>query len=375
MFDTTYATYRRYEKREIDAQIDREIMSVWEGGADATPLWNTFSPSSYGMVVAPISASVLTRDYATEIGKTLTPTRNPRYTALDTYAGAGGLSLGLEAAGFRVTGIERNADCCDTYNANLRGVCKRDTITPEYDFPTADVVTGGPPCQPFSVHGKQMGTEDRRNGIPSFVAAVRKIKPRMCIFENVRGILYRNREYFEWFVGMLKREGYDTDVAIVNCADYGVPQTRERVIVVGHRGGYSHPTGLDRRITAGEALDNIPDADREEPIYLTPNMDKYIAIYERASKCRPRDLNMSRPARTLTCRNLAGYSSDMHRIRTGDGRRRLLYVREAARLQGFPDWYAFSGSRGSALTQIGNAVPPPLALAIGRQAMACLEAD
>ena len=326
--------------------------------------------------MAPVSEHAPAGGYAADVERALAPSENPKYTVLDIYAGAGGLSLGLEAAGFAVTGIERNADCCRTYNGNLRGTCKKATITPEYDFPMADVVCGGPPCQPFSVHGKQMGTEDRRNGIPSFVAAVRKVKPRLCIFENVKGILYRNREYFERFVEMLEAEGYEPSVTTVNCADYGVPQSRERVIVVGHHGGYNHPAGSGRRVNAGEALEDIPDADREEPIYLTPGMDKYIAVYEKASSCRrPRDLDESRPARTLTCRNLAGHSSDMHRIKTVDGRRRMLYVREAARLQGFPDWFVFNGSRGSALTQIGNAVPPLLALAVGRQAMACLDSD
>lgn len=321
------------------------------------------------------SKTAFSRDYAGESGRALAPAKDPQYTALDIYAGAGGLSLGLEAAGFSVTGIEHNADCCSTYNTNLRGMCKKDTITPEYDFPSADVVAGGPPCQPFSVHGKQRGVEDCRNGIPSFVAAVKKIKPRICLFENVRGILYRNREYFDSFVKTLKREGYETDVAIVNCADYGVPQARERVIVVGHHGGYKRPVKLDKRVSAGEALENIPDIDLEEAIYLTPAMDKYISVYEKASQCRPRDLDMTRPARTLTCRNLAGHTSDMHRIKTRDGRRRMLYVREAARLQGFPDWFVFNGSRSSALTQIGNAVPPLLALAIGRQVLMLLKAE
>lgn len=324
--------------------------------------------------MTPISIHELTRNYSAEVGRVLMPANNPKYTVLDIYAGAGGLSLGLEAAGFSVTGIERNADCCSTYNTNLRGECMHDTITPGYDFPNADVVVGGPPCQPFSVHGKQLGVQDCRNGIPSYMAAIRMIKPKICIFENVRGILYRNKEYFESFIEMIRSEGYCTDVSIVNCADYGVPQSRQRVILVGHHGGYRQPTGLNMQVTAGEALRNIPKSEQEEPVYLTTSMDKYIAIYEKASKCRPRDLDMARPARTLTCRNLAGRSSDMHRIKMKDGRRRMLYVREAARLQGFPDWYTFSGSRNSALTQIGNAVPPFLSLHIGRQIMMYLEA-
>lgn len=321
----------------------------------------------------PASISALKENYAVEVGRALKPSKASKYMVLDIYAGAGGLSLGLEAAGFNVIGIERNTDCCNTYNSNLNGKCKNDTITPAYNFPNADIVVGGPPCQPFSVHGKQMGMEDCRNGIPSFMAAVKNVKPKMCIFENVRGILYRNKEYFDSFEEKIRGEGYETDVTIVNCADYGVPQSRERVILVGHHSRYNKPERLDGQVTAGDALKNIPASEREKPLYLTPSMDKYIAVYEKASKCRPRDLNIKRPARTLTCRNLAGHSSDMHRIKTRNGKRRMLYVREAARLQGFPDWFVFKGSRSSMLTQIGNAVPPLLALAIGNQAMKCLE--
>ena len=317
--------------------------------------------------------SALKENYAVEVGRVLKPSKTSKYVALDIYAGAGGLSLGLEAAGFNVIGIERNMDCCNTYNSNLDGKCKNDTITPAYNFPHADIVVGGPPCQPFSVHGKQMGQEDCRNGIPSFMAAVKKIEPRMCIFENVKGIMYRNKEYFDSFKKKLQEEGYETDVIIVNCTDYGVPQRRERVILVGHRGKYNPPERFDGQVTVGDALKGIPTCEREKPLYLTSSMDKYIAVYEKASKCRPRDLDMKRPARTLTCRNLAGHSSDMHRIKTRNGKRRMLYVREAARLQGFPDWFVFKGSRSSALTQIGNAVPPLLALAIGNQAMKCLK--
>ena len=100
----------------------------------------------------------------------------------------------------------------------------------------------------------------------------------------------------------------------------------------------------------------------EHSKFLTPQQDAYIAAYEAKSGClNPRDLYPDMPARTLTCRNLAGATSDMHRVKLPDGRRRRITQREAARLQSFPDWFEFCGNETRQFTQIGNAVPPLLA--------------
>lgn len=127
-------------------------------------------------------------------------------------------------------------------------------------------------------------------------------------------------------------------------------------------------------VTSGEALADKLATIPDDAEFQTPSMDRYIAAYEKASHCsRPRDLRLDEPARTLTCRNLAGCTSDMHRIRLGDGRRRRLSVHEAARLQSFPDWYSFSGTQEQQFTQIGNAVPPLFAYRLAQSVVRYLK--
>lgn len=302
-------------------------------------------------------------NYIEKINSTLRPKGNGKTVVLDLFAGCGGLALGFEARGFKTIGFEQDQDACETYRRNLKAECRQVILTAQMDFPAAIVVIGGPPCQPFSVGGHQLGLADSRDGFPAFISALERLQPELWIFENVRGILYSNRAYFEQILAALRALNYVVEARLLNAVNYGVPQNRERVIVVGHRGKFAFPTEERIRVTVEEALGDLMFEAPPESKFLTASMDEYVAKYERASFCiRPRDLHPNQPARTLTCRNLAGATGDMQRIRLPDGRRRRLLLREAARLQSFPDWFEFSGGETSQFNQVGNAVPPLFAL-------------
>jgi DNA (cytosine-5)-methyltransferase 1 len=302
------------------------------------------------------------------------PSRNP--LVVDLFAGCGGLSLGFEAQGFATHGFEMDTDSCATYQKNLKGNCTQVVLTPETQLPPATVVIGGPPCQPFSVGGNQKGLQDSRDGFPIFISAVKKLCPEIWLFENVRGLLYKNRCYFDEIVQSLQNLGYIVEWKLLNAVDFGVPQNRERLIVIGHKGNFRFPKLITTKITAGEALGELAAQAPPQSKYLTPSMDEYVAKYEKASFCKnPRDLHLDKPARTLTCRNLAGATGDMHRIKLPDGRRRRLFIREAARLQSFPDWFEFVGSETSCFNQVGNAVAPLFAFQLAASVRDYLQCD
>ncbi len=298
-------------------------------------------------------------NYIEKINHVLKPAQSPTALVLDLFAGCGGLSLGFEAQGFATHGFEMDRDSCATYNKNLKGECTQVVLTNETELPSCDVLIGGVPCQPFSVGGKQKGLQDSRDGFPIFVNAVNKLKPQIWLFENVRGLLYRNKWYFDEIIQSLQNLDYIVEYKLLNAVNFGVPQNRERLIVVGHHGKFKFPYILERKITADEALGELAFLAPPESKFLTDRMDKYIAKYEKTSACKnPRDLHLNKPARTLTCRNLAGATGDMQRIKLPDGRRRRLLIKEAARLQSFPDWFEFIGTQTSCFNQIGNAVSP-----------------
>jgi DNA (cytosine-5)-methyltransferase 1 len=313
-------------------------------------------------------------DWSKFMSKNLTPKITRSELVLDLFAGCGGLALGFESAGYETLGMEMDANAAATYNKNLIGECIQVKLNEETIFPKADIVIGGPPCQPFSVGGLQSGVNDIRNGFPAFLSAVSQVNPKVFIFENVRGLLYKNKSYFDSVINDLGSYGYEIEFKLLNASRYGVPQNRERVIVVGHRGEWEWPKEADYVTTVGDAIGDLVEIINADDRLLTPSQDAYIKKYEDASKCiNPRDLYLDRPARTLTCRNLAGATGDMHRVKLQNGQRRRLNVREAARLQSFPDSFEFVGGTDSAFNQIGNAVPPLFAKNIANSVSALLD--
>lgn len=310
-------------------------------------------------------------EYSNYIDRLLTPKIYEDAVVLDLFAGCGGLSLGFEAAGFRTIGYEMVEAAVETYNRNLKGKCYNQFLTVGFEYPEADkidIVIGGPPCQPFSRFGNQMGKEDARDGFPVFIDAVQRLQPKVFLFENVANLMGRHKWYLDLVIQELQNLGYIVEYRILNAVNYGVPQNRERLICVGHRATFRYPIADFHKITVEEAIGDTMLSPNPETKILTPRQDEYIASYEKKSHCiNPRDLYPNKPARTITCRNLAGATSDMQRVRLADGRRRRITDREAARLQSFPDWFDFAGNETKRFYQIGNAVPPLLAYKIALQ--------
>lgn len=301
--------------------------------------------------------------------RSLLPNAHWSYTAVDLYCGAGGFSLGFAALGFRITGFDSDKDSVATFSANV-GEAQSVDLHTQVPLPKADVLIAGPPCQPWSRAGKRRGEMDARDGFPSIIRAIEVVEPSIVVIENVADIaLKHRRSRLDDIMAELVSGGFIINETILNASDYGVPQNRRRAFVFGVRDNKTLPlpTPLSAHVPARAAISGTSLLVPKNARFLTEDMDKYVARYEKASGCRvPRDLHLDRPARTLTVRNLAGATGDMMRLSLPCGRRRMLTIREAARLQSFPDWFRFVGSPQSQFSQIGNAVPPLLSLAVAK---------
>jgi len=377
--------------------------------------------------------------------------------SLELFCGAGGLALGLHQAGFEpVMLLERDKNSCDSIKANIAkgfaGIAKWNVVQTDvkdvsYSDCGRDVqfVTGGPPCQPFSLGGKHNANEDSRDMFPEAVRAVREMRPLGFLFENVKGLLRRSfSSYFNYILlqlshpeiklcdGMDWKEhlrllekhhtsgsrsglGYNVVFRLVNAADYGVPQMRHRVIIVGFRQDLDANWSFPEPTHSMEALAFAKYGDGsywEEHRVAKKNRPK-VPSWPKAMKPLNKEFvqgtrwqtvrdaikGLPDPTSNRHCtfanhhfrdgaRAYAGHSGSVldepsktikagaHGVPGGEntlvldsGSLRYYTVRESARIQTFPDDYVFSGSWTESMRQIGNAVPVALANIIGNSVM------
>jgi DNA (cytosine-5)-methyltransferase 1 len=312
--------------------------------------------------------------------------------AIDLFCGAGGLSLGLKRAGWDVVAsVEYDFYASATHRNNFPECehfeCDIQTMDWRSYNGKIDLVAGGPPCQPFSVSGKQQGQSDTRDMVPEFLRAVAEIGPRAFVMENVKGLtLEKFKPYLLETIGKFEGLGYLVSYMVLNSADYGVPQQRERVFVVGlkdHRFSFpekTHGRFLRPWMTVADAISNAPQDE--------PNTAKIVYCKNPVLRKSPyaglllngkgRPLNLNAPSLTIPASAggnrthlidrdgvLLRYHAELMRggsPRVGEvpGCRRLT-VRESARIQSFPDDFLFLGPKSKQYSQIGNAVPPLLA--------------
>lgn len=369
---------------------------------------------------------------------------------VELFTGAGGLALGVKRAGFKHAAVvERDGDSCKTLLLNQRRGHPEFADWPihhqdvcEFDFTRIKrpihLVAGGPPCQPFSLGGKHRGHRDQRNLFPEAVRAVRELQPEAFLFENVKGLLRDSfAKYFSYILLQLKHPvlrlknsepwedhlarlekhetsgnyddfHYNVIFSLLNAADYGVPQRRERVFIVGIRSDlgieWSFPEkthsqdgllwsqtvtneywerhGVRRRSeilgdraarvealqkagrrppelpwrTVRDAISDLPDPERESPARV---MNHTLNPGARAYPGHTGS-DYDEPAKVLKAGD-HGVPGGENMLLKPDGKVRYFTVRESARLQTFPDNMAFPASWTESMRQIGNAVPVTLA--------------
>lgn len=338
---------------------------------------------------------------------------------LELFTGLGGLAKGLENAGFApVHFVEFNKYACNSLRKNYDPSLVYEGDVRQFDakqFEGVDLVAGGPPCQPFSLGGLGKAYNDARDMFPETARVVAECQPKAFIFENVKGLLRKSfSEYFEYIILRLmfplerisegedwrehkkrlskidrnkyKKLNYIVQYKLVNAADYGVPQIRERVFIVGVRSDLNKkwtfpiPThtgdqeeihedlfdGLKPWVTLRDVLKTIPE----------PTKDGNFApdhILRPGAKIYPGHTGspLDRPSKTIKAGS-HGVPGGENMIRFDDGRVRYMTTYEAKLIQTFPKDYIVTGAWGESLRQIGNAVPVRLAEVFGKKMMALL---
>lgn len=307
-------------------------------------------------------------------------------TSVELCAGAGGQALGLEQAGFEhVALVELDKHACATLRLNRPHWNVVEADLKEFDgarYRGVELLSGGLPCPPFSVAGKQLGSEDERNLFPAMIRLVDEIRPKAVMIENVRGILDAVFEDYRNHVsGSLRKMGYETSWRLLNASDFGVSQLRPRVVFIGVLkelfDDFSWPAPLKHLApSVGELLGDLMAANGWKGAARWKKQADEIAptIVGGSHKHGGPDLGPTRARRAWATLGVDGLGiANGAPEKTFVGMPRLTN-RMVARLQGFPDDWLFSGGKTATYRQIGNAFPPPVARAVGERLRACLTA-
>jgi DNA (cytosine-5)-methyltransferase 1 len=289
-------------------------------------------------------------------------------TVVSLFSGCGGMDLGF-IGGFDFLGTkypetgfeiiwanEINPAACKTYRQNIgRHIINADISDAFEQLPeNADIVIGGFPCQDISINGKMLGINGERSSLYTYIVkAVERVTPKVFVAENVGGLLLKQNEYsLNKILEDFNSLGYEISYKQYNAADYGVPQTRDRVFIIGTQKGlpkFSPPVPTHKKhITAKEAIGDLEDHERDE------KFSHFWSLANKSAEQGNRRLLANRPGYTIR--------AECHgNIQFHYALPRRISMREAARIQSFPDTFLFPCKLRETERQIGNAVPPVLA--------------
>ena len=330
--------------------------------------------------------------------KVLEITKKTKYKVVELFAGTGGLALGLENAGLQCEMlVELDKKAVETLRLNRPNwnTVENDIANVDFKKVNADIVAGGFPCQAFSYAGKRFGFEDARGTLFfEFARAVKEIKPKIVLGENVRGLeKHDGGRTLEAMLNIIDELGYNVSYKILRSQYFDVPQKRERLVIVGVRKdlkrSIAFPKENNYTISLKEALKKTPKSEgqkytksKEDIMKLIPEGGYWRDLPEKLQKSymgasfylgggktgMARRLSWNEPSLTLTCNPAQKQTERCHPSET-----RPLNVREYSRIQSFPDSWKFCGSVASQYKQIGNAVPVNLGFHIGRALIAILD--
>jgi DNA (cytosine-5)-methyltransferase 1 len=305
-------------------------------------------------------------------------------TTLEVCAGAGGQSLGYEQAGIgHVALVELDRHACATLRLNRPNwnVVEQDlNVFSGSSYRGVDIISGGLPCPPFSIAGKQLGKRDERNLFPAMIRLVDEVRPRAVMIENVRGILDAVFEDYRQYVGTeLRKLGYQPGWKLMNASDFGVSQLRPRVVFVAVRKELAEhfewpEESRAQPKTVGKLLFDLMVSNGWKGARAWRNAADEIAptVVGGSLKHGGPDLGPTRARRAWATLGVDGLGIANEAPDPDFVGMPRLTVRMVARLQGFPDDWQFSGGKTAAYRQVGNAFPPPFSKSVAEKLRECL---